>query len=174
VKERGLIHVFTGDGKGKTTAAMGQAVRAVGRGFKVLIVQFVKQVVSGEVIPLRNLGVEIYPMGVGYVGILGDHREKREHIQVARKALNFVKKKISEGSFDLLILDEVNVAVSLGLLNVEEVTDFLENKPKNLNVILTGRGAPKEFVKVADLVSEVREVKHPFKKGVEGRRGIEF
>src|SRR3972149_11355864 len=101
----GLIYVFTGNGKGKTTAAIGQAVRAVGQGWKVLMVQFIKKWVSGEVAPLKKLGVEIYPMGLGFVGILGDTLPRSEHEKAARKVLDFVRKKVRDGSYDLLILD---------------------------------------------------------------------
>jgi len=170
----GLIYVFTGNGKGKTTAAIGQAVRAVGQGWKVLMVQFIKKWVSGEVAPLKKLGVEIYPMGLGFVGIMGDTLPRSAHEKAARKALDFVREKVGEDSYDLLILDEVNVAVSLGLIDSKSVLDFLKNKPEDLNVILTGRNAPKEFVEIADLVSEVKEVKHPFSGGVSAKKGIEY
>lgn len=170
----GTIYVFTGNGKGKTTAAIGQAVRAVGQGWKVLMVQFIKKWISGEVAPLKKLGVEIYPMGLGFVGIMGDTLPRSDHEKVAREALEFVRKKIGEGSYDLLILDEVNVAVSLGLIDSKSVLDFLKDKPEDLTVILTGRGAPKEFIEIADLVSEVKEVKHPFSEGVSAKKGVEY
>jgi cob(I)alamin adenosyltransferase len=170
----GLIYIFTGNGKGKTTAAIGQAVRAVGQGWKVLMVQFIKKWISGEVSSLKKLGVEIYPMGLGFVGIMGDTLPRSEHEKAARKALDFVRKKVRDGSYDLLILDEVNVAISLGLLDVEVVLQLLKARPKDLNVILTGRGAPEEFIEIADLVSEVKEVKHPFSKGVSAKKGVEF
>lgn len=169
-----MIYVFTGEGKGKTTAAVGQAVRSVGQGWKVLIVQFIKQIISGEVAPLKKLGVEVYPMGLGYVGILTDQKEKAQHVQAAERALDFAKGKLQTGGYDLLILDEVNNAVHLGLLEVGEVLEFLKSKPKNVSVILTGRDAPQEFLKLADLVSEVREIKHPFSKGLQGKKGIEY
>lgn len=174
MEEKGLIYVFTGDGKGKTTAAVGQAVRAAGQGWKVLIVQFVKQIISGEVEPLKKIGVEVYPMGMGYVGIMTDKKKVAQHIQAAEKALDFAKNKAAEGNFDLLVLDEINNSVSLGLLDVEEVLEFLKSKPKNLSVILTGRDVPGEFIEVADLVSEVKDVKHPFKQDAKAQKGIEF
>lgn len=172
--DRGFIYVFTGEGKGKTTAAIGQAVRSVGQGWKVLIIQFIKQIISGEVEPLKKLGIEIYPMGMGYVGILTDQKEKEIHIQVAEKAFDFAKKKVNGGSYDLLILDEINNSVQLGLLDVSEVIDFLKTKPEKLSVIITGRGAPKEFVEIADLVSEIKDIKHPYEKGAKAKKGIEF
>jgi len=173
-QDKGLIYIFTGNGKGKTTAAIGQAVRAVGQGCHVLMVQFIKQVVSGEVETLRKLGVEIYPMGEGFVGIMGDRKPREVHVQAASKALKFAEDKIRNGDYRLLILDEINVAVHLGLVDVEEMLAFLKNKPKDLDVILTGRDAPKEFIEIADLVSEVKDLKHPFSKGVSAKRGIEF
>ena len=174
MEEKGLVYIFTGNGKGKTTAAIGQAVRAVGQGWKVLMVQFIKQIVSGEVDTLRKLGVEIYPMGEGFVGIMGDRKPREVHVQAASKALKFAEDKIRNGDYRLLILDEINVAVHLGLVDVEEMLAFLKNKPKDLDVILTGRDAPKEFIEIADLVSEVKDLKHPFSKGVSAKRGIEF
>ncbi len=173
-QSKGLIYVFTGNGKGKTTAAIGQTVRAVGRGGKVLIVQFIKQVISGEVEPLRKLGVEIYPMGEGFVGIMGDRKPREVHVQAAREALDFAQKKVAKEDYDLILLDEINVAVSIGLLEVKEVLEFLKDRPTSLNVILTGRNAPKEFTEIADLVSEVKDLKHPFSKGVSAKKGIEF
>ena len=173
-QDKGLIYVFTGNGKGKTTAAIGQAVRAVGQGWKVLMVQFIKKWISGEISPLKELGVEIYPMGLGFVGIMGDTLPRSDHEKAAREALKFVRKKIRKGSYDLLILDEVNVAISLGLIDVKAVLQLLKDRPKDLDVILTGRDAPKEFIEIADLVSEVKEVKHPFAKGETAKKGIEF
>lgn len=170
----GLVYVFTGNGKGKTTAAIGQAVRAAGQGWKVLMVQFIKQWISGEVPSLKKLGIEIYPMGEGFVGIMGDTKPREVHEQAARQALEFAKDKIQASDYQLLILDEVNVAVSLGLISAKNVLKFLKDKPKDLNVILTGRNAPEEFIKVADLISEVKEVKHPFAEGKKAKRGIEF
>src|SRR3972149_1852481 len=172
--DSGLIYVFTGDGKGKTTAAIGQAVRAVGQGWKVLMVQFIKQIVSGEGGPLKKIGVEIYPMGEGFVGIMGDRKPREVHVRAAEKALEFAEEKVREGDFNLLILDEINVAVSLGLLDAGRVLKFLNNRPKDLNTILTGRNAPPEFIQIADLVSEVKEVQHPFSKGETAKKGIEF
>jgi len=173
-RSKGLLYVFTGNGKGKTTAAVGQAVRAVGQGQKVLMVQFIKQITSGEVSPLKRIGVEIYPLGRGFVGILGDQEPRAVHIRAAREALDFAKDKVSQENYDLLVLDEINVAISLGLLKVEEVLEFLRLRPDNLSVIVTGRNAPKELIKIADLVSEVREIKHPFSKGISAKKGSEF
>ncbi|MDP2735108.1 MAG: cob(I)yrinic acid a,c-diamide adenosyltransferase [bacterium] len=174
MEEKGLVYVFTGHGKGKTTAAIGQAVRSVGQGWKVLVVQFIKQVISGEVEPLKKLGVEIYPMGMGYVGILTDQKEKDRHVQAAEQAFDFAKEKISKGKYDLLIMDEINNAIQLDLLAVGEVLEFLNSKPAELSVILTGRDAPREFVEAADLVSEVKEIRHPFSEGKTAKKGIEY
>ena len=173
-EDQGLIYVFTGNGKGKTTAAVGQAVRASGQGFRVLVIQFIKQIISGEVEPLKKLGVEIYPMGLGYVGILTDQKEKAAHIHAAEKALDFSESKIAEGQYNLLILDEINNAVQLGLLDVREVIELLKNRPEGLSVILTGRNAPAEFIEIADLVSQIKDVKHPFVKGTSAKKGIEY
>ena len=123
---------------------------------------------------MRKLGVGIYGVGEGFGGIMGDRKPREVHVQAAARALKFAEDKIRNGDYRLLILDEINVAVHLGLVDVEEMLAFLKNKPKDLDVILTGRDAPKEFIEIADLVSEVKDLKHPFSKGVSAKRGIEF
>lgn len=168
-----FIYLFTGDGKGKTTAALGQAVRAKGHGWRVLIVQFIKQKPSGEVKSLKRLGIKVFAKGAGFVGIMGDKKPPEEHRQAAKAALDFAREKAESGRFDLLILDEVNTAVSLGLLEEGEVLSFLEIRPKDLNVILTGRGAPESFIKAADLVTEMKEIKHPIHAGHAARPGLD-
>ncbi len=172
--KEGFIYIFTGDGKGKTTAALGQALRAHGQGWRVLIIQFIKKKLSGEVAPLGKLGIEIFPMGVGFVGIGDDREPSAGHRRAAREALAFARGKAEESKLDLLILDEINVAVDLNLLGEEEVLQFLKEKPQGLTVILTGWRAPKSFIEIADLVTEMKEIKHPFTKGKKSRRGLEY
>lgn len=173
-QKKGFIYIFTGGGKGKTTAALGQALRAQGQGWKILIIQFIKKTLSGEAAPLKKLGIEIFPMGLGFVGIKEDKRSLKRHRQAAKEAFAFAKKKIKESKPDLLILDEINVVVDLNLLAEEEVLRFLKEKPQGLTVILTGWRAPKSFIEIADLVTEMKEIKHPFTKGKKPRSGLEY
>jgi len=174
-----MLIVFTGNGKGKTTASLGQAVRAVGRGKNVLMIQFIKGPwKSGEDfidIVSREDGkgsFELKKMGLGFVGILGDQLPKEEHIKAAKEALNYFKEELSKR--DLIVLDEVNVAVSLGLLTAEEVLETVKDLPVEKIVLFTGRGAPDLFVERADLVTEMKEIKHPFNKGEFGKIVAEF
>lgn len=183
-----MLIVFTGHGKGKTTAALGQAVRSVGEGKKVLMVQFIKGPwKSGEDKAVKKMepDLKIVKMGKGFVGILGDKLPRKEHKKAAEKALAFAEKEAKSGRWDMLILDEINNAVSLGLIPKKRVLDFLQpihRSPKatgipaegqgttyNLQaIILTGRDAPKEFIVKADLVTEMKDIKHPFHKGQKG------
>ncbi len=167
--------VHTGDGKGKTTAALGLALRAVGQGFKVAVVQFIKgswkygELSAPEFLP----GFEITAMGKGFVG-LGGKEPNPEDIALAGEAFEAGREKVLSGNYGMVILDEVNVAVSLGLLPVERVLELIEQKPDNTHLVLTGRGADPRIIEKADLVTEMREVKHPYKKGIKAQRGIEF
>src|SRR3989338_10521738 len=162
-----MLIVFTGNGKGKTTASLGQAVGGVGGGKSVLMIQFIKGPwKSGEdFIDIIDKGdkkgsFELKKMGLGFVGILGDQLPKGEHANAARKALAYFKEELPKR--DMIILDEVNVAVSLELLTAQEVLDAIKNLPLEKLVIFTGRDAPKEFIDAADLVTEMKDVKHPF------------
>jgi cob(I)alamin adenosyltransferase len=174
-----MLILFTGNGKGKTTAALGQAVRAIGRGRNVLMVQFIKGPwKSGEdfvEIHRREDGagkLVIKKMGLGFVGILGDQLPKEKHIEAAHDALAFIESELDK--WDMLILDEVNVAVSLGLIPADEVLRVMHKVPLKNIVIFTGRGAPQEFIDAADLVTDVHEIKHPFNDGKIAELGIEF
>ncbi len=176
-----MLIVFTGNGKGKTTAALGQAVRAVGRGKRVLMVQFIKGPwKSGEdfvdINKKDDKGSEgkftLKKMGLGFVGILGDKLPREEHIKAAKNALAYVKSELPR--WDVVICDEINVAVSLGLLDTKETLEMLRDVQFSKLVLFTGRGAPPEFISAADLVTEMREVKHPFNDGRIAELGIEF
>lgn len=173
-----MLIVFTGNGKGKTTASLGQAVRAVGRGKNVLMIQFIKGPwKSGEdFIDLKSAdckgSFELKKMGLGFVGILGDQLPKEEHAKAAKKALEYFKKELPKR--DLLILDEVNVAVSLELLTAQEVLDSIKKLLPEKIVIFTGRDAPESFIKAADLVTEMKEIKHPFNKKQFAKIAVEF
>ena len=176
--KKGLTIVFTGDGKGKTTASLGIALRASGQGKKVLMVQFIKNFKDyGELKFVKKFpqtNIEIKSFGQGYVGIRGDKKPKEVHIKAAKDALEFAKKKIKSDKYFMIILDEINVALNLKLLKVEEIIRLIKSKPKNLHLILTGRNTPKKIIQLADLVTEMKEIKHPFKKGIMAQRGIEF
>lgn len=193
-----MIIVFTGDGKGKTTAALGQVFRMLGRGKRALMIQFIKgpwrsgedevvrkiknqitniKGVNQEVLleGLENLyDFDIKKMGKGFVGILGDKLPREEHEAAAREALGLFKEEMASGKFDLIVLDEINVATSLGLLRIDEVLEAIRAVPKERFVIMTGRNAPKEFIEAAHLVTEMKEIKHPFNDGEMGQIAVEF
>ncbi|MBI2011005.1 MAG: cob(I)yrinic acid a,c-diamide adenosyltransferase [Candidatus Colwellbacteria bacterium] len=173
-----MLVIFTGNGKGKTTAALGQAARAVGQGKRVLMIQFIKSLswkAGEDFMEIRGKGeFRLEKRGLGFVGILDDNLPKSEHIEAAEKAFDYFKKELASGSWDMIILDEINVAVSLGLLDEEEALGVLKNIPLDKIVILTGRDAPQSFIDKADLVTEMKEVKHPLNKGKLAKEGIEF
>jgi cob(I)alamin adenosyltransferase len=192
-----MVIVFTGNGKGKTTAALGQCLRALGQGKRVLMIQFIKgpwksgedtlakkvqeakkKLVSSE---LRQEIIDDFPqlydfeirkMGLGFVGILGDSLPLEEHQAAARKALSMFREE--RPRFDLIVLDELNVALSLNLLSVDDVLETLKNIEDEKLIILTGRGAPQEIIDRADLVTEMKEIKHPFNDGKSAKIAVEF
>jgi cob(I)alamin adenosyltransferase len=170
---KGLIQVYTGDGKGKTTAALGLALRAAGRNMKVLIVQFMKKWDYGELhsaklisnITLKTFGTKEFV----YKG-----KVKKIDYEEAKKAFSFGIEGMQSGDYDIVIFDELNMALYYELLDLKEVVEKLKEKPDNVEVVITGRRAPQEIIEIADLVTEMKEVKHPYQKGVEARRGIEY
>jgi cob(I)alamin adenosyltransferase len=171
---RGLIIVYTGDGKGKTTAALGTAFRAAGYGLKTFVLQFIKNQESGEhrACQLLHPFLEIVYCGRGFV-----HKDRGDldiHINAAREGLKLAREKIQSGRYDIVILDEIFVTLSLGLISLEDLLALISLKPSTLHLILTGRGAPKEIFDIADTVSEIREIKHAYKKGIPAQKGIEF
>ena len=175
-RRRGLLIVHTGDGKGKTTAALGTAVRAVGRGMRVLVLQFIKgDWFYGELETLAKLdGITIRPLGAGFVGIMGDKKPRQEHRDAARAALQSAREAVESGDWDLVVLDEITYLANLDLVPIDEVLDVLDRRPDWLHVICTGRDAPAELIERADLVTEMRAVKHPFESGIKAQMGIEF
>ena len=173
-KPRGLVIVHTGDGKGKTTAALGMAFRAVGHHMRVLVIQFIKgRWRTGEREAAKRFPglLEIHPVGEGFTWNTQDPERDRRKV---REGWNLMLEKLNTAPYDLLILDEINYAISYGYFPVEELLRFLENRPRHLHVVLTGRDAHPRVVEAADLVTEMRAVKHPFDKGIAGRKGIEF
>lgn len=185
--ERGLLQVYTGDGKGKTTAAMGTALRAAGHGLKVCIIQFLKGGgFTGESIAFKKFkNVEYYQFGpsASYAGKVkagkkGVGKEfftyTQEDLENARKALALAEKKMSSGKYSLVVLDELNVAINFGHLKLKDAISVLKKRHPKTEVIVTGRGAKKEIKEMADLVTEMTLVKHPFQKGILARWGIDY
>ena len=173
----GIVIVYTGNGKGKTTASLGVALRAIGHGLRVCMVQFIKgEWHYGELNSVKKLepDFELIVAGKGFIGIIDDDHAYEEHVRAARTALDIVEQKILLDTFDIIILDEINYAVHLGVLQLAEVLKILQNRPKHLSLILTGNHACEEIIMLADLVTEMKEIKHPYKKGIKAKRGIDF
>lgn len=167
-----MIQVYTGDGKGKTTAALGLALRAAGAGKKVYIAQFAKGRDYGELAILNKIK-QIKIEQCGRRCFIKKRPEKQD-IACAQAAWEKVKKIIAQKKYQLIVLDEINIALKLGLLSTKEVLSVIKEAPKDIEVVLTGRYAPQALIKIADLVSQIREIKHYYKKGVKARKGIEY
>ena len=180
MEERGLILVNTGNGKGKTTAALGVVLRAVGQGFKVLILQFIKSGNGyGELSGLAKLGdqVEIRSMGKGFIYYKRDEvgeAELSRHKEAAQVAWRTLVEEVNSDKWDLIVMDEINNAINYELIDVNSVVEMLKNKPKRLHVVLTGRYAKPEIIDMADTVTEMKVVKHAYEKGIKAAKGIEF
>lgn len=173
----GIVIVYTGNGKGKTTASLGVALRAIGHGLRVCMVQFIKgEWHYGELNSIKKLepDFELIVAGKGFIGIIDDDHAFEEHVRAAKTALDIVEQKISLDTFDIIILDEINYALHLGVLQLTDVMKILQNRPKHLSLILTGNHACEEIITLADLVTEMKEIKHPYKKGIKAKRGIDF
>lgn len=173
-RHRGLIHVYTGPGKGKTTAALGLAFRACGHNWKVKMICFMKGDPNyGEVLISKQIpNMELIQSGLPTFVKKGAPSE--EDLRLARQGFEMATKAIRNREVDMLILDEINVAVDYGLLTLDEVLSLIDEKPDEMELVLTGRYAPTEFVMRADLVSEVLEIKHPFQQGIESREGVDY
>ncbi len=176
--KKGLLQIYTGEGKGKTTCSIGLTIRAAGQGLKVLFAQFLKpeDLSSGEKSLIReripeielirsNISHPIFTMGKASVPKLKS---------ISMQTLKEVQKRVAEDNFDLLVMDELNNVLDEGWIELKEVTDFLEARPTGLEVVITGRGAPVDLVKMADYVTEMLKIKHPFEKGIKARKGIEY
>lgn len=175
----GLVLINTGNGKGKTTAALGLALRAAGHNMKVLILQFIKGGrVTGEtkVINERLKSmIDIEQLGKGFIRFKnGRPHPTDEQIKNAKDSIEFAKEKINSNKYDMIILDEINNIISYGLLGLEEVIDVIKGKPERLCLVLTGRDAPEKLISIADTVTEMKEIKHAFNKGIKARKGIEY
>jgi cob(I)alamin adenosyltransferase len=172
---KGLILVFTGDGKGKTTAALGMALRAAGQRLRVLILQFMKgRGKTGEIKALAETHLPITIMQYGRGVFFKTKTCEPVDISMAHEGLDAFRQAMESRDYDLIVLDEINVAVHFGLLRIDEVIQAIREKPPELHLVLTGRNAHDALLDVADLVTEMREVKHPYRQGVEARKGIEY
>ena len=168
---KGLIQVYTGDGKGKTTAALGLAIRAVGHGMRVGFIQFIKSEPCGEHLFMsRYHPFEIVQMSIGD----SFTKSQKQLSEEAQRTLAYAEEQMLNGGYDLLILDEILVAIHKGLIATQQVLDLLDKRPSSIELVLTGRYAPAEVVEQADLVTEMHMIKHPFNQGIAARCGIEY
>lgn len=173
---KGLVHIYTGNGKGKTTASVGLGIRACGRGLKVLMVQFLKGSETGELITIKKLepgfilhrGTELKKFTWNM-----NEEEKQQTRREQQALFGYAVKEAGTGNWDLMILDEILGAISSGMMELEAVTEFVKNKPETMELVLTGRNAPPGLIELADYVSEINAVKHPMDKGIPARKGIE-
>lgn len=169
----GLVQVYFGNGKGKTTAALGLALRAAGRGKEIMIVQFMKKWDYGELHSIQSIP-QITVKTFGTKDFVYKGKAKEIDYQEAKKAFSEGVQAAKSNQYDIVIFDELNVALDFELLELQEVLDFLEEKPDKVEIIITGRNAPQEIIEKADLVTEMLEIKHPFQKGIKARIGIEY
>lgn len=171
---KGLIHIYTGDGKGKTTAAIGLGIRAAGHGLKVYMIQFMKGKVNyGELETIKSIP-NFTIIQFGRPEFVDKANPEKIDIEGAEEAILHAKEILSSGKYNVVILDEVNVAVDFGLIAAEDVLEIMRKRPEQVELIMTGRNAPQEFIDAADLVTEMREIKHYYSNGIEARQGIEF
>ena len=176
-EKKGLVVVITGYGKGKTTTALGIAVRACGHDMKVCMIQFMKgDIYAGEWDGIKKMGcdVELISTGKGFCGIQGNPYPFKEHRKNAQDAIRLVHEKMRSGRFDILILDEINNALHLDLVDLEQVLEIIRQKPPLLHLVLTGRDAHPQVIELADTVSEIKEIKHAYRKGIEPQPGIDY
>ncbi|MEW5840056.1 MAG: cob(I)yrinic acid a,c-diamide adenosyltransferase [Thermoproteota archaeon] len=175
--DRGLVVVYTGRGKGKTTAALGIVLRAVGHGYKVGMIQFIKgEWYYGELTSSKRLEpeFEMIAAGRGFVGIMDDDHPIEDHQKAARQALAIAREKLATGSYDVMVLDEINYAVKLNLISEQDVLDLVKSKPARTTLVLTGNYATDRVIEAADLVTEMKEIKHPYQSGIKAKKGIDF
>ncbi len=171
----GLLQVYTGDGKGKTTAAFGLAFRAYGRGFKVAVVQFMKTWITGEVQlaeTLENFHVKRIDTSPKFTWEMNEAELEELRLEI-RKGFEYVRNLVKENKYDLLVLDEINHIIIKEFVSKEEILEFIDSKPDTLEIVMTGRNAPDWLMEKADLVTEMKCIKHPFEKGIPARVGIE-
>ncbi len=172
--QRGLVMVYTGNGKGKTTSAFGLALRALGHGYKIFVLQFMKGRKYGEYLCAEKYlpGIKICLAGLDSFVMRGNPSPVDR--ELARNGLALARKAINSGDYDMVILDEINVALDFKLVDLQEVLEVIKNKPVSLDLVLTGRYAPQEIIEAADMVSEVKDIKHHYDSGIKDRAGIEY
>lgn len=170
---KGYVQVYTGGGKGKTTAALGLAFRAAGHGLKTCIIQFMKGQKYGEIRAAKKMASYIRIEQFGKKTFVHIEQPTEEDIKMAKEGLQRAREAMSSGEYDIVVLDEINLALYYKLLDLQEVLDLIRSKPEEMELILTGRYAPQEMIELADLVTEMREVKHYYRQGVKAREGIE-
>jgi cob(I)alamin adenosyltransferase len=176
-KKAGLILVMTGEGKGKSTAALGIALRSAGYDMKVCIIEFMKgNMYSGEIDGIKKLAphVELHITGKGFYRATDGPEHYREHRANAQDAITLAKEKMHSGNYDILILDEINNAVTLKLVDLHQVLELIDSKPSHMHLILTGRDAHPEIVKKAQTVTEMKNIKHAYQQGIESQKGIDY
>jgi cob(I)alamin adenosyltransferase len=172
-KRHQLTLVYTGYGKGKTTAALGLMLRAWGRGWSVVMLSFIKSETSnyGEERAARKLGIEIIPLGAGFTWLSKDLENDKA---LAQRCWQLCKEKIASAKYDVVVLDEITYPITYGWLDIDDVLSVLRDRPTDLHIVITGRDAPQALIDYADLVTEMREVKHPFQSGIKAQPGIDF
>ena len=175
-EEKGLVILYTGEGKGKTTAALGLVLRAAGYNKKCLIVQFGKVWFTGELAGIKKLGpsIKIIQGGKGFLDILGSKVSKAEHKKAADEAFDILYKEVKSQNWDIVVADEIVGAVASNVLALNLAVKLIKDRPLGLDLILTGHHADKKLIKLADLVTEMQEIKHPYQKGILAKKGIDF
>ncbi len=171
--EKGLVHIYTGPGKGKTTAALGLGLRAAGAGNKVHVVQFMKGRRYSEINSiekLKNFTISQH----GRDEFVSKENPEKIDIDLAQKGFSYAKEIVKSGKYDLIILDEINVAIDFNLISIDDVLKLINEKPKKLELVLTGRYADPKLIQIADVVTEMLEIKHPYQRGIMARKGIDF
>jgi cob(I)alamin adenosyltransferase len=172
--EKGLVMVITGNGKGKTTSAFGQTLRAVGQGYRVAIIQFMKGRDYGEVLALKRCIPEVQIFQYGLDNFVVLENPAPGDVKIAQQGWQKASDLINSGDYDMVVLDEINVVVKFGLISEDDVIKLITNKPPELDIILTGRYASDRIIQIADMVSEILEIKHQYNEGMEARAGIEY
>lgn len=173
-QRRGVVFVYTGNGKGKTTAALGLALRAIGQGGKVLVVQFMKGKDCGETLAAAQYLPNLTIYQFGQDRFLMKNHPAHLDIELAQQGLKLARESVLSGRYEMIILDEINVALDFKLIPLEEVLDLIKSKPPELDLGLTGRNAPPQVIELADLVTEMKEIKHPFSRGMRAKKGFEY
>ena len=170
----GLIYLYTGDGAGKTTAALGHIFRALGHKWKICMIQFLKSARATGETKTAKVFSELLEFHIKGKGFTYSSEDKKEHIKAAQDAWEFAKRKIESGAYNLIVLDELTYLIKYNIIAESEIISVLKNKPKNLHIIITGRDASEGLIETADLVSKIENVKHPYDLGLKAQKGIEF